>query len=193
MASVFDYTFNQLTRIGDDSCDKSQRNVQNTNASTYMLNQFRPECPMKSSMDFALSQPNVNYTGSHQIGIGGCNIDESSDLLLAPLTRPRCKLSLLERPFLTVPYLGRGQSNPVLESQIQQGDLANNRKSITNLTEVSHIKYSNVPMIPSLQATINNPANLVEGAAAEGWIRGGLPSRDLVKDNDPANSKANYM
>ena len=193
MASVYDYTFNQLTRIGDDACDKSQRNVQNANASTYMLNQFRPECPMKSSMDFALSQPNVNYTGSQQVGIGGCNIDESSELLMSSLSRPRCKLSLLQRPFLTVPYLGRGQSDAVLESQIQQGDLANNRKSITNLTEVSHIKYSHVPMIPSLQATITNPSNLVEGAAAEGWIRGGLPSRDLVKDNDYTNSKSKNM
>jgi hypothetical protein len=189
MASVFDYTFNQLTRIGDDSCDKSQRNVQNANASTYMLNHYRPNCPMKSSMDFALSQPNVNYSGSYQMGIGGCNVDESSELLLSSLSRPRCKLSLLQRPFATVPYLGRGQSNPVLESQIQQGDLANNRKSITNLSEVSHIKYSNVPMIPSLQATITNPSNLVEGVAAEGWIRGGLPSRDLVKDNDNSNLK----
>lgn len=191
MASVYDYTFNQLTRIGEDSCDKSQRNVQNSSASTYMLNQFRPDCPMNNAMDFALSQPNVNYTGSHQMGIGGCNVDESSELILSALSRPRCKLSLLQRPFATVPFLGRGNSNPVLESQIQQGDLANNRKSITNLTEVSHIKYSNTPMIPSLQASVTNPANLIEGVAAEGWIRGGLPSRDLVKDTDYTKSKFN--
>jgi hypothetical protein len=191
MASVYDYTFNQLTRIGEDSCDKSQRNVQNSSASTYMLNQFRPDCPMTNAMDFALSQPNVNYTGSHQMGIGGCNVDESSELILSALSRPRCKLSLLQRPFATVPFLGRGNSNPVLESQIQQGDLANNRKSITNLTEVSHIKYSNTPMIPSLQASVTNPSNLIEGVAAEGWIRGGLPSRDLVKDTDYTKSKFN--
>jgi len=191
MASVYDYTFNQLTRIGEDSCDKSQRNVQNSSASTYMLNQSRPDCPMTNAMDFALSQPNVNYNGSHQMGIGGCNVDESSELILSALSRPRCKLSLLQRPFATVPFLGRGNSNPVLESQIQQGDLANNRKSITNLTEVSHIKYSNTPMIPSLQSSITNPSNLIEGVAAEGWIRGGLPSRDLVKDTDYTKSKFN--
>jgi hypothetical protein len=39
-------------------------------------------------------------------------------------------------------------------------------------------------MIPSLAASITNPTNLIEGAAAEGWIRGGLPSRDLTKDQD---------
>ena len=38
--------------------------------------------------------------------------------------------------------------------------------------------------MPSLQATIQNPANLVEGVAARGWIRGGLPTRDLIRDKD---------
>ena len=37
----------------------------------------------------------------------------------------------------------------------------------------------NVDLVPSLKATIQNPANLVEGVANEGWIRGGLPSREL--------------
>ena len=39
-------------------------------------------------------------------------------------------------------------------------------------------------LIPSLQATIQNPANLVEGVAADGWIRGGMPSRELARDNE---------
>lgn len=184
MASVYDYTFNNTTRIGDDKCDISQRNLQNSHASTYTLNNFRPECPMSNPIDFATSQLNVNFTGSHQVGINGCNIDDNSELKLADLSKPKCRISLFQRPFVTVPYLGRGKSNPVLESQIQQGDLANNKKSINPSTEVSYIAYTNTPMIPSLQATISNPANLVEGIAAEGWIRGGLPSRELTRDQD---------
>ena len=42
----------------------------------------------------------------------------------------------------------------------------------------------NVDLVPSLKATIQNPANLIEDAAADGWIRGGLPSRELSRDND---------
>ena len=34
MASVSDYTFNKTTRIGDDQCDKSQRNIQNSQSAT---------------------------------------------------------------------------------------------------------------------------------------------------------------
>jgi len=184
MAFIFDYTFNKTTRLGDDSCDQSQKTLQNSNSSTYMLNQYRTDCPMKSAFDLALSQPAVNYSGSHQVGINGCNIDESSMLSLSELSKGRSKLSLFQRPFSTVPYLGRGKSNPILESQIQQGDMFSNRKSVNNVTEMAFTNYSNTPMIPTLKATITNPANLIEGVAAEGWIRGGLPSRELVRDKE---------
>jgi len=188
MATVYDYKFYNTTRLGDDHCDMSQRNVQNSSAATYMLDNFRPACPMSNAIDFATSQPNVNYTGSHQVGINGCNIDENSSLLMSELLKPKCRISLLQRPFATVPFLGRGRSDIILESQIQQGDLANNRKSVNPSSEISHITYRHTPMIPSLQSTITNPANLVEGAAAEGWIRGGVPSRELTRDKDYAKT-----
>ena len=184
MAFIFDYTFNKTTRLGDDSCDQSQKTLQNSNSSTYTLNQYRADCPMKSAFDLALSQPAVNYSGSHQVGINGCNIDDSSALSLVDLSRGRSKLNLTQRTFSTVPFLGRGKSNPILESQIQQGDMFSNRKSVNNVTEMSFSNYHNTPMIPTLKATINNPANLIEGVAAEGWIRGGLPSRELVRDKE---------
>ena len=188
MAYVNDYTFDRTTRIGDDQCDLSQQNIQNAQAATYMLDNYRPACPMSSAIEFATSQPNVNFTGSHQVGINGCNIDQNSELSMSALSKPKCRISLFERPFATVPFLGRGKSNPVLESQIQQGDIANNRKSVNPSSEVCYMGYSNTPMIPSLQATVTNPANLVEGVAAEGWIRGGLPSRELTRDKDYAET-----
>ena len=191
MASVYDYTFNNITRLGDDKLDLSQRSVQNSNASSYMLDNFRPACPMSSAIDFATSQPNVNFTGSHQVGIGGCNIDENSSLLLSSLNRPKGRISLLQRPYLTVPFLGRGQGDIILEAQMQQGDFANNKKSINPSSEISHMTYRHTPMIPSLHATISNPANLIEGVAAEGWIRGGVPSRELTRDKEYSQTHTN--
>jgi hypothetical protein len=92
---------------------------------------------------------------------------------------------LNQRPYATVPYLGRGTTNVVLETQILQGkDLANNRKSANPSSEINYANYSNTPLIPSVQATITNPNNLIESVAAEGWIRGGLPSRELARDKD---------
>ena len=182
MSTVYDYTFYQPARLNDDQTDQSQRTLQNSQYATYMLDQFRPACPMRSAVDFATSQININFTGSKQVGIGGCNIDENSLLSITDMTKPRCRISLMQRPFVTVPYLGRGRSDVILEAQMQQGDLANNRKSINPSSEVSYIQYSNTPMIASLQATVSNPANLIESEAADGWIRGGLASRELAKD-----------
>ena len=186
MASVSDYRFNKTTRIGEDQCDRSQQNIQNSQAATYILNNFKPACPMSNSIEFATSQLDVNFTGSHQVGINGCNIDENSELSLSSLSRPKCRISLQERPFLTVPYLGKGKNHPVLESQLQQGDSATSRKSVHPSSEVCYMNYSQTPMIPSLQATVSNPYNLIEGVASDGWIRGGVPSRELTHDKDYA-------
>ena len=188
MASVHNYNFYQTTRLGDDKTDLSQRTLQNSEFANYILDSFRPSCPMNTAIDFATSQPNVNFTGSRQLSVGGTNIAESSSLLINDISRTKCRISLLERPYLTIPYLGRGKCDPMLESQMQQGDFANNKKSINPSSEVCYTPYYNTPMIPSLQATINNPANLIESSAAEGWIRGGLPSRELARDKDYADS-----
>jgi hypothetical protein len=188
MAFVSDYTFQNMTRIGNDNCYVDQRSIQDVKHGNYMLTNYFPACPMSKAINFATSQPSVFYSGSQQVGIGGCNIDYNSDLLISDLSRPKCRISLMQRPFATVPYLGRGPSNSILESQIQQGEMVNNKKSINTTSEISYIPYSNYPLLPSIQATVTNPSNLVESAAAEGWIRGGLPSRDLVRDQDYAKS-----
>ena len=185
-AVTSEFTFDSLSRIGDDSCGLSQRNVQNSSQSSYLLtNFFSQDCGMKRPIEFATSQPNVNFTGGFQVGAGGCNIDTNSDLLIGTInTNPKCRISLYERPFKTVPFLGRGSYNPVLESHIQQGDMITNKKSINTTTEQSYIPYRNYPLLPSIENSVTNPANLVEGAALDGWVRGGVPSRELQKDKD---------
>lgn len=182
MSCITNNPFNYNDRIGNDACDLSQNNIQNSKAANYLLTNLNVSCPMNQTVQCATSQPAINYTGTFQVGMGGCNIDDNSLLHITDLTRNKCKINLFQRPFVTVPYLGRGKSNAVLESQLQQGELANNRKSINPSSEVSYQNYQSTPLIPSLQATINNPANLVEGVAQEGWIRGGIPVRQLTKD-----------
>ena len=104
MAYVNSYTFDNMSRIGCDTGDLSQRNVQNLNAANYALsNFFSTDCQMERPIQFATSQPNVFYKGGHG-GFGGCNIDTNSELSIGSLnTHAKCKLSLLERPFKTVP------------------------------------------------------------------------------------------
>ena len=185
MTSVSNYAFHNMARIGNDNCDTTERNVQNNNQSAWSLtNYFATDCNMKQGINFALSEPAINFTGSHQVGVGGCNIDINSGLKHDPISRPPCRISLFQRPFATVPYLGRGAVDPAMESAIMQGDQISNRKTTTSYSEKSYLKHQYTPMLPSLANSINNPANLVEGVAASGWIRGGIPSRDLIRDEE---------
>jgi len=187
MAVVSNYTFFNNTRLENDNCSIDQRNIQNMNSSNYMVENYYPSCPMTSAIKFATNQPSVFYNGSHQLGIDGCNVNTNSELKLTNLTRPKCKINLLERPFLTVPYLGRGSCNVELESQLLQGDMLINKKSVNTTSETSHIKYRHYPLIPSIESTVTNPENLVEDSAAEGWIRGGVPSREIARSNTYQN------
>jgi len=97
-------------------------------------------------------------------------------------THPRCRIDLFHRPFATVPYLGRGSVDPVMEAEIQQGDMSTNKRSINKLAEKSYIPYSNTPLLSDVRDRMTNPAYSVEGVASQGWIRGGVPSREATRD-----------
>ena len=189
MANVSSYTFDNMSRLGNDSCCIDQTTIQNVASCNYMTqNFFAADCSMKNPISLATSQPGIMYNGGYNSGAGGCNIDESSKLQIGTIqTHPRCHIDLFQRPFATVPYLGRGSVNPVMESQIQQGEQIVNKRSVNNLSEKSYIKYSHTPLLSSVYNKVNNPANYVEGVASKGWVRGGVPSRELTRDKDYHN------
>lgn len=182
-SSVYNFTFDNLSRIGDDTCGISEREMQNQNFGNYPLQSFfLQDCGMNKSISFATNQPNVFYKGGHG-GLGGCTIDSESNLKLGSIqTNPKCRISLQQRPFLTVPFLGRGPSRPIEETKLMQGGYTGDKKACKTLMEKT--MRTNQDLVPSLKATIQNPANLCESTAHDGWIRGGLPSRELSRDQD---------
>ena len=186
MAYVTDFQFNTLSRLGNDNCCIDQMSIQNSSACSYLLqNYFTQDCSMKNVKSLATSQPCINYSGCYGLGINGCNVDDSSNLLIGGIqTHPKSKIDLFGRPFATVPYLGRGSVDPILESQIQQGEAITNKRSVTHITEKSHLKYHTTPLIPEIKSNIQNPSLMIENLASDGWIRGGLASRDLKRDTE---------
>ena len=183
MASVTNFMFENMSRIGVDESTSTQSDIQNVQHTNYMLQNFySADCTMSKPIGLATSQPGVFYKGGKQVASGGCNIDSSTELELGITQMDhRSRLDMFHRPFATIPYLGRGSVNPVMESQILQGELLTNKRSITNLSEKSYINYHHTPMIESMKVRVNNPANYVEGAASDGWVRGGVPSRELSR------------
>ena len=193
MATYSGYTFENMSRIGLDQCNISQTDIQNVASCNYQTqNYFASDCSMKNPIALATSQPGIMYNGGYNSGAGGCNIDANSQLLIGSIqTHPRSHIDLFQRPFATVPYLGRGSVNPVIEAQIQQGEQIVNKRSVNNLSEKSYIKYHQTPLLPAVQQKIKN--SNIESDAAQGWVRGGVPSRELTRDVDYNNKHSTYQ
>jgi hypothetical protein len=181
------FAFENMSRIGNDSCSLDQESIQNIEACNYLLqNYFIADCgsALQSQIQFATSQPGVFYSGSTVGNTVGCNVDDNSKLSIGSTqTHPKCRIDLFQRPFATIPYLGRGSVNPILEAQIQQGETFTNRRSVNQLGEKNYAKYYNTPLLPDVKDRVTNPDFCIEDSASSGWVRGGVPSRELTRDN----------
>ena len=91
---------------------------------------------MKKPIAFATSQPNIFYNGPQQVGLGGCYVNTDSNLKIGTIqTNPKCRVNLQQRPFLTVPFLGRGPSKAGKESRLQQARYSGAKKSSKTIME----------------------------------------------------------
>ena len=185
MATVNNYYFNNLGRIGEDSTDITQRTVSNTKFANYMLSNYVSDKLSNSHVNFATQQPTMMFSGTaHGRGIGAAVIDADSSLLISTTNeRPLEKLQLMQRPFATVPYLGRGGGDPTLEAQLQQGEIVHDKKSVSTVTEQSFTGFTMFHSDDKMAQRASDPTKSIEEAAMDGWVRGGMASREMSTDN----------
>ena len=80
MASVTDYLFNNLGRIGNDKIDESQKTVHNTRFANHMLSDYFSDNLSDKHVNFATKQPSVQFSGlAHGNGLSGLVIDANSN------------------------------------------------------------------------------------------------------------------
>jgi hypothetical protein len=178
---VDDYTFNSMGRIGMDQVDATQQNMQNTRFANYMLSSFFSENTSDAHVKFATQQPMMMVGGTSKgAGLTGATIDTDNDLMFKKDTeRDMHKLQLHQRPFITVPYLGRGSCDPTLELQMLQGDMVAEKKSVGTIMDKSFMGYTLYPTDSTMDNRTSNASYTVEEAAMDGWVRGGEASREL--------------
>jgi hypothetical protein len=137
--------FNMTGRIGTDPCSIDQRAIQNSNISNYQMENYSGIGIPQLSQEFATNQPGIIYTS---YGINANNVEASSKMTVqTPLTKDKGGLSLMTRSYLTVPFLGRGSVDPILETQIRNGQTSTSRNSITGFGGVSYMKYLVDPVL----------------------------------------------
>ena len=191
MASLSPYTFNNTARIGADSTDQSQRNGANTHYANYMLTDHFSSTLSDHHVQFAMQQPTMNFNGlANGNGIHNAAVDKESVLKLQPTEdRPLEKLQLFSRPFVTVPYLGRGSCDPALESQLQQGEPVTEKKSVSTIMEKSFGAYSLYPTDSKMENQVKDASHTVEEAAMDGWVRGGMSTREMPNGDNARKNR----
>jgi hypothetical protein len=181
MSSVNSYMFNNMGRIGTDITDITQQTRYTSRIANYNLSNYFSSAKSDNHVLFATMQPCVSYNSVNGgSGVGGRVVDYESLLLnQAEQDRPLEKVQLMQRIFATVPYLGRGAGNADIESQLQQGEIIDHKKSTSTIMEKSFMPYSMQLTDYNMNERVANPAYTVEEVAMEGWVRGGTDARNL--------------
>jgi hypothetical protein len=172
-----------MGRIGNDMTDQTQRNMYNTRLANHTLSNYFSQNVSDGHIQFATNQPTLMVSGTVLgAGVNSAVVDDESVLNLKKVDERHFeKLQLFERPFLTVPYLGKGSCDPTLESQLQQGEVVSDKKSVSTIMEKSFAQYALYPTDSKMEERVKNPAHTVEEAALNGWVRGGASTREMTE------------
>jgi hypothetical protein len=137
-----DYFFYNINSLKNDNIDRTQRSIMNTKFSNYYVSNFYAGSTNDNHIDFATQEPNIFFNGSLNGLSPSSLIDIDSTLLLNTIEeRSLEKLHLNARPYATIPFLGRGSADVVMESQLLQGESLITKKSVSTVMESSFIPY----------------------------------------------------
>ena len=184
MSSVSNYSFYNMARIENDDTTQTQQTLQNDRFSEYTTTNYFSQNPADSQIQFATKQPAIVPTGVTGAGISGEKVERETNLLLETENeRNLGRLNLMQRQFLTVPYLGRGSADPTLELQLLEGEPITEKKSTSTVMSQSFMGYTLYPTDDNMENRVSDSKHTVEESAMNGWVRGGADTR-LPDEND---------
>lgn len=177
------YKLHGRTHTHDDPCYLDIHTGQSRGPGNYQLaNHFQCECLIPDAVETATRNPAVFFKNG--VDVDGCVIDSSTKLRIGKTRKfPKCPDQLFTRPYLTVPFMGRGSGNMNLETRIVPGEDTSSKRQCNVLSGVT-IPHFFTPLVPHLNDNVQNPEHLVEEVADDNWIRGGAPSRLIIRDVD---------
>ena len=194
MSTVSNYSFYNMARIENDNTTQTQQTLQNDRYSEYTTTNYFSQKPTDNQIQFATQQPAVVPTGVTGAGLSGEKVESESNLLLETENeRNLGRLNLMQRQFLTVPYLGKGSADPTLELQLLEGEPISEKKSTSTVMTQSFMGYSLYPTNDDMENRTSDAKYTVEESAMSGWVRGGADTRaptdgELSKNGRPNNN-----
>lgn len=155
---------------------------QSEGSGNYVLDSmYGCDCGLESAREVQLSQPSVNFSGGKGwIGESGCLVENDSKLRFKESTNKRYinQLSNLTNQG----YFGKGAYNVDVESIIRDGDNTKISRSCNVLSGSSTYELSVTPMVERLEKEVQNTKTIIPEDSMDSWVRGGLPSRQIVRN-----------
>lgn len=179
------FNIKKSTRLNQDPCYLDTRTEQSIKPGEYKTSNYHScICNAPNVAKTAFSQPELIYQdGYGWVGMKGCNIDNDSCIRNGSiLTNLRCKNQLFEPPYKTTPYIARGIGNQCLEDSLLSGIDTRINRSCNTLSEVSINNYFQ-PLV-NIVSSNQQPEHIVPEMVDKNWIRGGAPSRQIVRNID---------
>jgi hypothetical protein len=175
------FVIDEKAGIHDDVCHNNGKNLQNDTVNDYMLSNFADcDCDIKNVVKTATENRGLIIKDGY--GTSECNVDSETGLRIGTVKRHhKVDQQLFPRPFATTPFIQRGEAKPDLESRLISSLQTLKHKQMQNVSVVDNIF---TPMTSNLAATIQDPNHIIQEYVNRSWVRGGINSRQTVKDFD---------
>lgn len=179
-----DFNLNMRASLNSDQATINHEVNQSQGPGNYLVdNTFACDCGLEKARDLQLKQPNVNLTGGFGwMGENGCLIDNDSDLRSNNLTNMKFINQLDSKQ--NSGFFGRGPHNVDVESEIRDSLIIKDKRTCGPLSGVSTLDFTITPMIDRLKEEVQNSKHIIPEDSMSAWVRGGLPSRQIVRNKE---------
>jgi len=181
------FNVNYKAMSHDDKCFVDIQTRQSIGPGNYgVTNYFDCECMIPQTVKNATDNVTVPYKngyGTEQ----ACVVDDGSKLRWG-LTKkfPKCKNQLLTRPYLCTPLMAKGVFNCDGDSELKFAEDTKIKRSCNTLSGIT-IPHVFTSQIDHISWNIQNPIHLIQEYNDPAWRRGGVISRNVIKNWDYAS------
>jgi len=178
------FALEQKASLKSDEAVVNLETQQSIGPGSYHLdNMYGCDCGLTEARNLQLSQPSVNFNGgSGWMGENGCLIDNDTKVRFDELTN---KKYINQLPHIhNQGFFGKGNYDVDTESIIRSSNITKVDRPCNVLSGSSTLPYSLTPQIDRLSREVQNTRFIIPEDSMESWVRGGLPSRQIVRNMD---------
>lgn len=179
-----DFKLEQKASLRSDEGVISIETQQSSGPGLYSLdNIYGCDCGLEKARNVQLLQPAVNFNaGVGYSGEKGCLIDKDTNFRFDKLTNENYINQLPTRQ--NAGFFQKGVFDVETENIIRSNNNSTYHDKPCNYPGASTFQYSYTPLIPQLKSEVQDTKYIVQEDSLNSWIRGGIPSRQLVRDAD---------